>query len=95
MITAHAHKGTSFNFQIGGSVTEWRDGAVVEWIGEDEAPVGPVRGERGVLVTPGSVDRDPATGDWADWVVRFEETIGVYPVSHLRLVASEPAEGTD
>jgi hypothetical protein len=76
-------------------VTEWRRGAVVEWTGDDVSPDGPLRGERGVLLTTGSVDLDPATGDPADWVVRFKEETGVYPASQLRLVASESEADSD
>jgi hypothetical protein len=76
-------------------VTKWREGAVVEWVGEDELPSGPKRGERGKLVTSGSARVDPSTGDTADWVVRFEETIGVYPIEKLRNVKSESPKDTD
>jgi len=51
-------------------VTKWREGAVVERVGEDK-PNGPKRGERGVLLTPDSLKRDPSTGDWAEWAVDF------------------------
>jgi hypothetical protein len=75
-------------------VTEWRKGAVVEWVGEDELPDGPKRGERGILVTSGSVRRDPNTGDVADWVVDFgfEGPTGVYPKEKLRLIENESPE---
>lgn len=76
-------------------MTKWREGAVVEWVGEDELPFGPKRGERGKLVTSGSARVDPSTGDTADWVVRFEEAIGVYPIEQLRIVESEAATDTD
>jgi hypothetical protein len=48
-----------------------------------------------VPLTPGFVDRDLSSGDWAHWVVRFKEETGVFPSSQLHLVASESAETTD
>ena len=76
-------------------MTEWRQGAVVEWIGEDRPPYGPMRGERGVLFSTGSLDRDPATGDPAEWVVRFKKTTEVFSISDLRLLEDESAEDED
>jgi hypothetical protein len=56
-------------------------------------PKGPKRGERGVLLTPDSLKRDPSTGDWAEWVVDFgfEGPTGVYAIEKLRIVESEYA----
>ena len=78
-------------------MTEWRPGAVVEWVGEDELPYGPKRGDRGILLTPGSLERDPSAGDWAEWAVDFgfERPTGVYPTERLRIVESESAKDTD
>jgi hypothetical protein len=59
--------------------------------------VGPKRGERGVQLAPGSLERDADTGDWAEWAVSFgfDGPTGVYPIEKLRIVESESAKDTD